>query len=80
MLEPSHLKKNNVSYWEHLVFALPISCRLFFSAIALIIHSILPMLVVPSYLSLENVTSFLQERNEERNKWVDPNEFEEGGF
>jgi hypothetical protein len=80
MLEPNHLKKNNVSYWQHLVFALPISCRLFFSGIVLAIHSVLPVLVVPDYLNLENIASFLQKKNEEREKWTDPGELGEDWF
>ncbi len=69
MFKREHLKKNNVSYWSHLFFALNISLRLLVSAILLGVHSILPMVGMPKCLNLESMAEFLSEKNKHREDW-----------
>jgi hypothetical protein len=38
----NHLKENNMTYIEHLIFALFYGCSCIFAGILLIIHSVLP--------------------------------------
>ena len=69
MFDRDHLKKNNVSYWSHLFFALSVSLRLLTSAVFLGIHSLLPMFMVPKALNLENMAKFLAERDNHQKEW-----------
>ena len=80
MLELKHLRKNGVTYTEHLLFALKIGCRLWVSSLFLILHSVIPIVSVPRDLNLESMTRYLQKQNEDRNSWVDDCEAKEEWF
>jgi len=80
MLDREHLKKNNVSYWSHLFFALKVSFRLLASAVLLGLHSVIPALVVPKSLNLESMTEFLSEQNKHRDGWSNKGELGEDWF
>lgn len=62
-----HPNKQGVSYLEHLLFAMGIAVRLFYSVIAFAAHAIFPFIDIRRELDLQATTDFLQERNE----WIE---------
>jgi hypothetical protein len=60
----AHPNRQGVSYLEHLLFAMGIAVRLFYSVIAFTVHAIFPFIDIRRELDLQATTDFLQERNQ----------------
>ena len=59
MIDLHHLKDNNVSYRQHVCFALLICLRMLASVIFLSIHAFLPILRVPKPLTMTGMSDYL---------------------
>jgi len=56
----------NETWWGHFKFSFGIGIKLFVSAMLFIIHGIFPFVTIPEQLNLENMSNWLEIRNEER--------------
>ena len=57
-----HLKENNETYLNHLMFAAKMSIHLFIRSIFFMFHAIFPFINVPKSLNLKNTCKLI-------NKW-----------
>ncbi len=58
-----HPKKQGITYFEHLVFAVGIAWRLLSSVVAFVLHALLPFISIERRFDLEATSAFLMERN-----------------
>ena len=62
-----HPRENtNETWWRHCKFAVGVGIRLFFTSLIFIVHGILPFLLIPRWLNLEDSISFLNKENSNR--------------
>lgn len=59
----SHPKKQGITYFEHLVFAMGIAWRLSSSVAVFALHGLLPAVSIEPRLDLEATSAFLLKRN-----------------
>jgi len=58
-----HPHAQGVTYFEHWTFAIGITWRLFHSALAFLLHALLPFITIDRQFDLEATSAFLLERN-----------------
>ena len=58
-----HPKKQGITYFEHLVFAIGVAWRLSSSVAIFVLHALLPNVSIEPRLDLEATSAFLLERN-----------------
>ena len=59
----AHPSENDKTWFEHVMFALSVSLRLFFVGAHFFIHGLLPFVPIPSSYNLECTIEFLKNKN-----------------
>ena len=60
-----HLKKKNINYLQHFMFAMRVSVKLSVASTIFFLHAVLPFVKIPYGLNLESMALYLFERNNE---------------
>ena len=62
MLDLHHLKDNQTTYFEHLIFALGIVLRLIPTILLLVVHAVLPIVKMPKIFSISGTSDYLYDQ------------------